>query len=393
MRTIAGKKAAPASTVSVAEHVLEELLADEHRAHERAEDDDPGAGRDPEDPPAGDLEVVERVRGTTLLPHEGRRSRERDDGQAQTRVPLPGTGAKLIESTRPATSRTERMPPRLSTGSVDSLTCAGTNIQAITSAMTAKRQGDEEDRAPPEVLQQPAGDQRTQRRDGSAEGGPQGDRLGPPGPGPQSGDQSQRGRVGHAGREPAEDPGHHQHVVGPGVGGEQAGGHRQQGAEHHQQLAAVPVTDGSQVEHGRGQAQRVADRDQVEAGLGGVERVADRRQGDVGHRQVEVGDPGHQDQGAEHQGSPLGASVDSMPSGVWVWDIATSGDRTGLGCLGEATKRGPPTPSPLRVNSRCDRLGTKADRRYAEPGSFRVRAMSLATAASLRLPWLEMRRR
>ena len=32
----------------VAEHVLQELLADEHRAHQRAEDDDPGAGGDPE---------------------------------------------------------------------------------------------------------------------------------------------------------------------------------------------------------------------------------------------------------------------------------------------------------------------------------------------------------
>ena len=53
-------------------------------------------------------------------------------------MPLPGTGAKLIESTRPATSTAERMPPRLSTGSVDSLTCAGTNLQAITSAMTAR---------------------------------------------------------------------------------------------------------------------------------------------------------------------------------------------------------------------------------------------------------------
>ena len=51
---------------------------------------------------------------------------------------MPGTGAKLIDSTRPATSRTERMPPRLSTGSVDSLTWAGTNIQAITSATTAR---------------------------------------------------------------------------------------------------------------------------------------------------------------------------------------------------------------------------------------------------------------
>ena len=41
-------------------------------------------------------------------------------------VPLPGTGARLIPSTSAATSRIERMPPRLSTGSVVSLTWAGT---------------------------------------------------------------------------------------------------------------------------------------------------------------------------------------------------------------------------------------------------------------------------
>ena len=46
----------------VAEHVLQELLADEHRAHQRAEHDDPRAGRDPEHPPAGDVQVVQRVR-------------------------------------------------------------------------------------------------------------------------------------------------------------------------------------------------------------------------------------------------------------------------------------------------------------------------------------------
>ena len=69
------------------------------------------------------------------------------------------------------------MPPRLSTGSVDSLTWAGTNFQAITERDDRQGQGDEEDRAPPEVLQQPARDQRAQRRDGFAEGGPQGDRL------------------------------------------------------------------------------------------------------------------------------------------------------------------------------------------------------------------------
>ena len=50
------------------------------------------------------------------------------------RVPLPGTGMKLIDSTREPTSTTDRIPPRLSTGSVSSLTWAGTRNQAISSA-------------------------------------------------------------------------------------------------------------------------------------------------------------------------------------------------------------------------------------------------------------------
>src|SRR4051794_41178704 len=51
-------------------------------------------------------------------------------------VPLFGTGAKLIERISAATSTTERMPPGLSTGSVVSLTCAGTNLAAIGNAIT-----------------------------------------------------------------------------------------------------------------------------------------------------------------------------------------------------------------------------------------------------------------
>ena len=45
----------------VAENILQELLADEHRAHQRSEDDDPGDRRDPEDATLGDVQVVERA--------------------------------------------------------------------------------------------------------------------------------------------------------------------------------------------------------------------------------------------------------------------------------------------------------------------------------------------
>ena len=52
-------------------------------------------------------------------------------------APLFGTGAKLMPSTSAATSRTDNTPPRLSTGSVVSLTWAGTKATAISSATTA----------------------------------------------------------------------------------------------------------------------------------------------------------------------------------------------------------------------------------------------------------------
>src|SRR3954470_12462421 len=51
-------------------------------------------------------------------------------------VPLSGTGAKLIARISVATSTTDSTPPGLSTGSVVSLTCAGTSFQAIGKATT-----------------------------------------------------------------------------------------------------------------------------------------------------------------------------------------------------------------------------------------------------------------
>ncbi len=48
-----------------------------------------------------------------------------------------GTGAKLIPRMSAPTRTIDRTPPRLSTGSVVSFTCEGTNLTAITSAIAA----------------------------------------------------------------------------------------------------------------------------------------------------------------------------------------------------------------------------------------------------------------
>ena len=52
--------------------------------------------------------------------------------------PELGTAAKLIPMTSAPTRSTDRTPPRLSTGSVPSLTWAGTSLNASSSATTAR---------------------------------------------------------------------------------------------------------------------------------------------------------------------------------------------------------------------------------------------------------------
>ena len=80
-----GQDGGPGLERVVAEHVLEELLTDEHRRHERAEHDDAGDRGDPEDAPRGDVEVVERVARTALADHErgGGRRGDRHPGRSR----------------------------------------------------------------------------------------------------------------------------------------------------------------------------------------------------------------------------------------------------------------------------------------------------------------------
>ena len=67
----------------IGEHVLQELLADEHRSHQRAEHDDARACRDPEHAAAGDVKVVQRVAGTALADDERDSCGEHDRRESQ----------------------------------------------------------------------------------------------------------------------------------------------------------------------------------------------------------------------------------------------------------------------------------------------------------------------
>ena len=223
-------------------------------------------------------------------------------------APALGTAAKLIASTSAAIITTDRMPPRLSTGSDGLVHVARHERDRGDERHHGERQGHQEDRAPPEVLEQRARSQRAECGDRPAERRPQGDRARATRSRPQRRDEGEGGRVGHAGRHSTEQPREEQHLVARRERGEDRCRDRQGDAEHEHRLAPVPVAERAEVEHGRGEPERVPHRDQVEGGLRRAERLADRRQSHVRDREVQVRHRGDQDEREEHQ-PPAGRGI------------------------------------------------------------------------------------
>ena len=221
-----------------------------------------------------------------------------------------GTTMKLIDRINAPTSTAESTPPRLSTGSDVSFTCAGMQAHGEREADRDQRERHEEHRAPPVVLEQDAGDEGAERGDRAPGGRPQRDRLGPAGSGrPERGDERQGGGVRHPGGESTDDASEDQHLDRPRPRGEQARRKRDRDAEQQHRLAAVPVTERAEPQHRRGESERVPDRDQVQLGLRRVEVETDVGEGNVGDGERKVRDRRDDDQRPEHRTRALRAPV------------------------------------------------------------------------------------
>ena len=157
-------------------------------------------------------EVVQGIPREPLTEEEPDRGRDRDDFEPIATFPCSGPEAKLIETTRAPTSYRRRIPPRLSTGSLVSFTWLGTKDHEHEAA-AGERKGDEEHRAPPEVFEQGARDQRAQGGDRAPDRRPQRDRRGTSLARPQRGDQRERRRIRRARGEPTQDPSHDNTLV------------------------------------------------------------------------------------------------------------------------------------------------------------------------------------
>ena len=248
----------------VAEHVLQELLAEVGSAHERAEDDDPGAGGDPERRAGGHVEVVERVPRATL-PDDEEEGRDGCGPQQREREGLLVRYRQEVDrDDQPADEHSRERAPHV----VDRIRClldvARHEADRHRQRDDHERQRHEEHPLPADVLEQRTRDERAEEGNAAAERRPERDRLRTRGPRPQRRDQREGGRVGHACREPADETRTEQHSRRRS----EARGERRRDAQTHpeddHQLAPVPVAERPEPEDGRCEPQRVADRNQVE---------------------------------------------------------------------------------------------------------------------------------
>ena len=117
----------------------------------------------------GDVEVVERVLGAALADDEGDDGGDRDRREAERERPLSGTGAKLIARMSAPTS-SDREDAAEVVDRLGRLVHVGRDEEHGQHQRDGReRQRHEEHRAPPEVLEQHAGDQRAERGDRAAQ--------------------------------------------------------------------------------------------------------------------------------------------------------------------------------------------------------------------------------
>ena len=138
----------------VFEHVLQELLADEHRAHQAAEHDDPRHCGDPEDPPRRHREVIQRELGSPLAQEEPGDGGERDGAEAQRHRSLIGDGREVDRQHQRRDAKDGQDPAEVVDGVRRLVDVARNEHDCEDQRDDGERQSEQEHRAPRVVLEQ-----------------------------------------------------------------------------------------------------------------------------------------------------------------------------------------------------------------------------------------------
>ena len=236
--------------------------------HQRAEDDDPGAAPRPRTSRrAATSQVVERVLGPALPEKKATPATTATAEQRRARASSrPGPATKLIARTSAPTRNdredaaevVDRLGRLVDVGGDERdrqqrgrATASGsvtrkTEPQSKCSSSAPETSGPSAAIAPPSADQSAIAFVRA-------------------GAGPERRDQRERGRVGHAGGEPADDARDEEHLDRRArTPARSEAGIDSAHPEHEHQLAAVAVAERAELEHRRREPERVADGDEVE---------------------------------------------------------------------------------------------------------------------------------
>ncbi|SQA22366.1 Uncharacterised protein [Streptomyces griseus] len=174
-----------------------------------------------------------------------------------------------------------------------------------------QRDVDQEDRAPPEVLDQEAADDRPGGGSDRGDRGPHADGERPlPAVGEDLAQDRQRGGHDHRAADTEQGPGRDEDGRGVGGRGERGGDAEQRVPEQEHPASADPVTQCAEEDEQRGADEGVGVDDPQEGRAAGAQILGDGRNGDVEHGRVECD---HQETEAEdHEDDPAVGAVGGL---------------------------------------------------------------------------------
>ena len=233
----------------VAEHVLGELLPDEHRADERAEGDRAGEEGDPEGACLGQRYDDERARGSGLAPEEAD-EREHGNGDAGEERWGEALICFLDGKDEPADAEHREDAADVVDRELLLARVPGQDDDADDEGEDVEGERDKEDRSPPVVLEHPPADERADSCDASADAGPQGDRLHLGAAAEERADEGQGGREEERCRQAAEEPAQCEELGVRRPGRHHRGRDGEDAAEDEHELSAIAIADRTQIQDG-----------------------------------------------------------------------------------------------------------------------------------------------
>ncbi len=350
-----------------AQHQLEVLRRDEFQAHQRQHGQHDAAEGGAEGRPREQAHVDQRVLAPPLAPHEQHQEQDARDQRApgQRRLGRDAAAQPLdaVDRGEESDRRGERaghVPGPLTTAS-------GLRQQHPSDRQRDQHQRDvdQEDRTPPEALEQEPAQQRTDRRADGRDGAPDADgqRALPP-VGEDLAEHRQGGGHDHRAADTEQRPCRDEHLGAVRAGGDARGDAEKGVAQQQDPSASHPVAQGAEEDQQRGADEGIDVDGPQQLGGGGPEVLGDR-----GHRDVEHGGVHRDEQQTDAEddeddpavGAGPGRPAGAVPCGLRAGHGRPGHVRTSQNCSRPAA---PKAARPARSTKTSDSPAYASSRRW-----------------------------